>query len=106
MGKVDTIKDFISNVADDAKVALDEFLDRPTRKGDEPATVPQPVRSPDRALSGALGAAGELSTLPVSLAALPDQIAKLSELISKLLSTLESATAVAEATGKVTGRKS
>lgn len=113
--KTDTFKDLIGNLADDAKQALDDILDREEKKSSEPSHglpgmsagvaggvpgmaggvpgmhgVPSMPGVP--VPGGFAGAAGGLPGSIEGLATLPEQIVRLSKLIEALLGALESAT--------------
>ncbi|SFT33079.1 hypothetical protein SAMN04487904_101152 [Actinopolyspora lacussalsi subsp. righensis] len=97
---LDTIKDFIGNVADDAKTAFDELLDR---DDDAVGFVEQGVTSAARTgmktvgdaagtAQGAVGAAGDLAKLP-------GQVAELTDSVGSLIKTLEKVPGIGDAAG-------
>lgn len=128
--KTDTFKDLIGNLADDAKQALDDILDREEKKSSEPSHglpgmtagvaggvpgmaggvygmaggVPGMHAVPSMpgvpVPGGFAGAAGGLPGSIEGLATLPEQIARLSKLIEALLGALESATSALGARDK------
>jgi hypothetical protein len=86
MGKKDTIKDFLGNVADDAKIAFDELLDRPGNPEYGTRSAKQEVtRTAGPAVDAVQGVAGSAA----DLAALPGQVERLTETVTALLRALE-----------------
>jgi hypothetical protein len=109
-----TFEDLIGNLADDAKKALDEILEREsTPKSWTPAGSPgvtPAVGTPSGAVGPAAAAVGGLATTVSDLnetvgglATLPEQIAKLSELMEKLLPVVQSLTEALGTAGNVAG---
>jgi hypothetical protein len=90
-----TFEDFVGNVADDAKQAFDEILERDSGKGGGNG-------GGNGGESGPANLVDDVDAVK-SLAELPGQLAELSRLISTLLTALEGSSAVVGAAGKVTG---
>jgi len=94
-----TFEDLLGNLADDAKQAFDEILERPSAKqtagagvGQVTTTAGSPVGATGGlagTAGGVAGTAGDVTSAAGDLAALPRQIAQLSELIARLLPAVE-----------------
>lgn len=96
MGTKDTLKDFVGNVADDAKQAFDELLDRPAGKATEAGQeVTGTAEAAVDTVQGAAGNAAELATLP-------GKVEQLTDAVTTLLQTLEKVPGVGEAAKSTT----
>lgn len=88
---MNTVKDLVANVADDAKDALDDILDRKEEpKGTGFTPGPIAGGGATNAVRGGAVAAGGLAGSAGALAELPAQINRLSEQIEALMKVLES----------------
>ena len=100
-----TIEDFVGNVADDAKQALDEVLERGGgREGEAPPGGAAGVAGGAGGVGGVADIA-QLARAVESLAALPAQVGELSRLVSTLLATLEASSDPVGAVGRAAGGK-
>lgn len=92
MGTKDTIKDFIGNVADDAKQAFDELLDRPSTDTAS-GTAQEATDVAGTAVDTAQGAAANAT----ELATLPGKVEQLTDAVTTLLQALEHMPGVGDA---------
>lgn len=105
--KKKTFEDLLGNVADDAKQAFDEILERPGAKNTTEAGVGQGLTNTAGNVAGTAGglagAAGNVTGAAGDLTALPGHIAHLSELIEKLLPAVETLTGTISNVNPVSG---
>ncbi|MFC7344222.1 hypothetical protein [Saccharopolyspora griseoalba] len=80
----DTLKDFVGNVADDAKQAFDELLDRDGADGDSKESGLAAADSVAGAATGAAENAAAVATLPKQIAELTDTVNTLVEALQNI----------------------
>jgi hypothetical protein len=89
---MDTMKDLVGNVADDAKEALDDILERQTKQKGAQAAPAQgmPARADFGGGAGAAGAAAAVGELPAQISRLSEQIDALTQLLESLKESMPS----------------